>query len=315
MRPPGFFLVSAIHFCRSDWPLEQPAAHKAARTAQMTPALAMVFTWHLPPSSWPSARPRPRCSGRSWRSRPWSDCRTRSSSPAAKSGCLAAWRCGDPAHEVAEVVIRAHQLDFDRQLGIEAVALLAARLEQLLLQAGGETGLRNVDQKIRHLGLARQLPQHGAEAALHFRELRLVGFEVGGALLLVLELRAQVELVRLRLQQDGTIVVPHEHVPGDGRDAGEYQCDEEAAHGQRPAADVARIESTELIEKLHFAATFLTVVWPPFSRSTPTTSLVRVKFDPPVGESLADSTTTSTGLSIHTDESMLRMNVDTRVLD
>jgi len=39
------------------------------------------------------------------------------------------------------------------------------------------------------------------------------------------------------------------------------------------------------------------------------------EFEPPVGESFADSTTCSTGLSIHTEPSILRMNVDTRVLD
>src|SRR6202011_1963151 len=217
--------------------------------------------------------------------------------------------------KIAEVVIRAHQFDSDRQLGVETVAFLAARLEKLFLQPRGETGLRNVDQKVRHLGLTRQLPQHGAEAALHFLKLRLVGIEIRGALLFAFELAAQIQLVRLRFLQEGPIVVPDEHVPPKSREYGEDHRNEEAAHRERPAADVARIESTKLIEKLHFDATLLTVVSPPFSRSTPTTSLVSVKFEPPVGESLADSTTCSTGLSIHTDESILRMNVDTRVLD
>ena len=40
-----------------------------------------------------------------------------------------------------------------------------------------------------------------------------------------------------------------------------------------------------------------------------------VKLEPPTGESLALSTTCSCGLSIHEDESMLRMKVETRVLD
>ena len=224
-------------------------------------------------------------------------------------------QCCDAADEITEVVIRAHQPDFDRQLGIEAVALLAARLEQLFLQPRGEAGLRDVHQEIRHLGLAGQLPQHGAETALHFRELRPIGIEVGGALLLALELRAQIHLVRLRLLQHGPVVVPHEQIPAECRDDHEYHPDEERAHRQRPTADVALIESTELFNEVHFAAILLTVVSPPCSRSTPTTSLVSVKFEPPVGESLADSTTCSTGLSIHTDESILRMKVDTRVLD
>ena len=57
------------------------------------------------------------------------------------------------------------------------------------------------------------------------------------------------------------------------------------------------------------------VVSPPSSRLTPTVFANTVKFDPPVGESLAVSTTLSSGLSIQVEVSMLRMKVDTRVLD
>src|SRR5258708_38565327 len=212
-------------------------------------------------------------------------------------------------------MIFADQPDADRQLGVKAPALLARGLEQLLLKARTQARLRNVHQQIRHLGLAGQLPQHGAEAALHLPELRLVRVEVRRTLLFVLELAAQIQFVRLRLLQDGPVVVPDEHVPGEGRTDDENQEHEEAAHGQRPAADVARIESTKLVDEIHFAATFLTVVWPPSSRFTPTVSANNVKLEPPVGEFAADSTTCSCGLSIHTDASMFRMNVDTRVLD
>ncbi len=178
-----------------------------------------------------------------------------------------------------------------------------------------ESGLRNIDQKTRHLGLARQLPQHRAEAALHFGELRLVGVEIGRALLLVLELAAQIELVRLGLLQNRPVLVPDQHVPGKAGAHGEYQHDEECANHQRPTAGIAGIESSQFVQKLHFAATFFTVDSPPLSRFTPTVSVNIVKLDPPVGESLAVSTTCSTGLSIHTEESMLRMKVETRVLD
>ena len=44
-------------------------------------------------------------------------------------------------------------------------------------------------------------------------------------------------------------------------------------------------------------------------------SLNSVKLEPPVGESLAVSTTCSCGLSIQVEASILRMKVDTRVLD
>src|SRR5208282_6518577 len=212
-------------------------------------------------------------------------------------------------------MIGAHQLDLDRQLRIKAVALLAPGLEQLFLQSGGEPGLGNIDQEARHLGLAGQLPQHRAEASLHLGELRLVGVEIGRALLLVFELAAQIELVRLGLLQQRPVLVPNQQIPGEGRAHGEYQRNEECADRQRPAARVSGIESSQLIQELHFAATFFTVDSPPLSRFTPTVSVNIVKLDPPVGESLADSTTCSTGLSIHTEESMLRMNVDTRVLD
>src|ERR1700678_1955001 len=57
-------------------------------------------------------------------------------------------QCGYTADERAEFMIAADQLDPDRKLGIEAVALLRTRLEQLFLKAGGKTSLRNIDQKI-----------------------------------------------------------------------------------------------------------------------------------------------------------------------
>src|SRR5262249_20916630 len=164
-------------------------------------------------------------------------------------------------------------------------------------------------------GLARQLPEHGAEGALHFADLRAIGIEVGSALLLAFELCAQIQFVLFGLLQQRPVVVPHKHVPTKGRDHGEAQEHEKAADSDRPTADIAGIESAKLFEEVHFAATFLTVVSPPLSTSTPTTSLVRVKLEPPTGESFADSTTCSCGLSIHDEASILRMKVETRVLD
>jgi len=127
--------------------------------------------------------------------------------------------------------------------------------------------------------------------------------------------RAQIQLVGFGLLQHRPIVVPDEHVPAESCHHGKAEGNEESAHCQGPAAYVARIHGAKLIEKVHFAATFLTVVSPPLSTSTPTTSLVIGKLDPPTGESLADSTTCNCGLSIQDEESMLRMKVDTRVLD
>src|SRR5687767_7698280 len=85
----------------------------------------------------------------------------------------------------------------DRQLGVEVLLDLAERRERLFLEARSEAGLRDIDEQARHLRLARQLPQHRAEVALDLGKLRAKGVEIRGLALPVLELRAQIALVRL----------------------------------------------------------------------------------------------------------------------
>src|ERR1700676_5081219 len=156
MRPPGFFFVASIHFCRSDWPPEQPAATRPASTAPMTPALRVLLTSPSRLFLWPARAfifyVAVGLGGH-----------VHGQIIVAALGIHRrdldvvqrddARQCGDAADKIAEVVICPDQLDSDRQLGVKAVALLAARLKELFLQPRGETGLRNVDQKIRNLGL------------------------------------------------------------------------------------------------------------------------------------------------------------------
>ena len=62
----------------------------------------------------------------------------------------------------------AGQPHLDRQLGVEVLVDLLARLEQLLIEPGAGALLRNVGQQVGHFGLVRQLAQHGAERTAPF---------------------------------------------------------------------------------------------------------------------------------------------------
>src|SRR5205823_10038658 len=83
------------------------------------------------------------------------------------------------------------------QLRVEVLLLLGLRLEELLLEAGGEAGLRDVDQQARHLGLAGKLTQQRPEGALDVLQLQLVDLEVDGLGVLVVELLTQLLLLFL----------------------------------------------------------------------------------------------------------------------
>src|SRR5690606_20186630 len=98
---------------------------------------------------------------------------------------------GHAADEGTELVVGAHHLQRDRLLGVELLGRLRTGLEQLVLDAGGQRGLGDVDDQVGHLGLARQLAQHLLQLLLHLRELLLERLEVGAATLLELEFTAQ----------------------------------------------------------------------------------------------------------------------------
>jgi len=103
-----------------------------------------------------------------------------------------------------------------------------------------------------------------AEAALHLPELRLVRIEVlRHAVVLFSNWLRKSNSSALGLLQNRPVVVPDEHVPGEGPSkTRKISSTKKPRTAQRPAADVrARIESTKLVDEIHFAATFLTVVW------------------------------------------------------
>ena len=57
-------------------------------------------------------------------------------------------------------MVGAHHAQGDRLLGVELLGRFRAGLEQLVADAGRQRGLRDVDDQVGHLGLARQLAQH-----------------------------------------------------------------------------------------------------------------------------------------------------------
>lgn len=98
---------------------------------------------------------------------------------------------GHTADEGAELVVAAHHAQGDRLLGVELLRRFRTRLEQLIRQAAGQRGLRDVDDQVRHFGLAGQLAQHLLQHLLHLRELLLERLQIHRTALLGLELGAQ----------------------------------------------------------------------------------------------------------------------------
>src|SRR5579883_3387734 len=231
----------------------------------------------------------------------------------------------DAADELAELVVAAAQLDLDRQLGVEVLLHLRLRLEQLLGEPGRKAGLRDVDQQARHLGLARQLAQQGAEGALDVLQLLLVDLEVHGLGVLLAEFIAQRLFLGGELLQARALVVPHEepdpdrgqHQEGERHGAGEYR--------QRPAARITRVERSQLFQdvlhccgpappRLALRILLLAEREPSSGAEAVTCCAVSVKLEPGP-EPLVVSTTSSAGLRSHCEPSMLRMKADTRVED
>src|SRR5690606_18654285 len=152
---------------------------------------------------------------------------------------------GHAADEGAELMVGAHHLQRDRLLGVELLGRLRAGLEQLVLDAGGKGGLRNVDDQVRHLGLARQLAQHLLQLLLHLRELLLERLEVGGATLLLDELVAQFGLALVELLELVALVAG-DHPPQQAEDQRAEQHAEADLVLPRPATGVVEVELAEL---------------------------------------------------------------------
>src|SRR5450755_685853 len=119
---------------------------------------------------------------------------------------------GDSTDELRQLVIAAGEPDFDRQLRVEILLLLRAWLEELLFESRRKSRLRNIDEKIRHLGLAGQLAQESSEGALNVLQLLLVDFKVDRFGMFVLKLGAQGLLLTLRLVELRAFRLPHPDV-------------------------------------------------------------------------------------------------------
>src|SRR6185312_4223965 len=230
---------------------------------------------------------------------------------------------GDPAHELAELVEGPGEAQLEGLLGIEVLLHLRTLLKELLLQAGREPGLGDVDEQIRHFRLARELPQQRAEGALDVLQLLLVDLQVHRLRVLGPELLAQLLLVLLKAIELRALVLPDEHVREEHREHHEPDPDGSGAHGERPAPRIARVERAQLLdESVHRVssrrATRLSgPVGLPGSSMLPawlTCSASRTKLEPRPSP-FFDSTTSSAGFLSHSEESMLRMKEETRVLD
>src|SRR5690606_35462603 len=149
------------------------------------------------------------------------------------------------ADEGAELVVGAHHLQGDRLLGVELLGRLRAGLEQLIGDARGQRGLRNVDDQVRHLGLARQLAQHLLQLLLHLRQLLLERLEVGGPALLELEFTAQFRFALFKLLKLLALVAGH-HPPQQAEDEHAEQDAETDLVLPRPAAGAVEVELAEL---------------------------------------------------------------------
>src|SRR5690606_24930753 len=236
------------------------------------------------------------------------------------------------ADERAELVVAADHAQGDRLLGVELLGRLRAGPEQLVAQAGGQRGLRDVDDQVRHLGLARQLPQHLLQLLLRLRELQLERLEVRGAALLGLELGAQVGFLAFEpLQRVG--LVADEEPPGhahDQRDDDRAECVLVLA---RPGAGVVEVEvadghllpAHEAVPPWAGAADACGEV-PAGASGTPSPSVslgalglasrtVSVKVNGKPGSPALASMTDSSGRVIQPELSRLRMYVEIRPYD
>src|SRR3546814_104171 len=152
---------------------------------------------------------------------------------------------GHAADEGAELVVDAHHLQRDRLLGVELLGRFRPGLEHLVLDAGGQRDLRDVDDQVRHFSLARQLAQHLLQLLLHLRELLLERLQVGGAALLLDEVVAQFGLALVELFELVALVAG-DHPPQQAEDQRAEQHAEADLVRPRPAAGVVDVELAEL---------------------------------------------------------------------
>src|SRR5690554_2836127 len=148
---------------------------------------------------------------------------------------------GHAADEGAELVVAAAHAQRDRLLGVELLGSLGAGPEQVVLDAGGHRGLRDVGDQVRHLGLARELAQHLLELLLHLRQLLLERLQVGGPALFFLELGALLRLLPFQPLKLAELVADEEPP----QQAEDQQADQDAEPDlvlARPRTHVVEVE-------------------------------------------------------------------------
>src|SRR5688572_7735729 len=219
-------------------------------------------------------------------------------------------RC-DAADERSDRVEAAGEAHLDRQLGVKVLDVLCARLEQLLIEAGGGALLRDVGQQVRHFGLVRQLAQHRTERLFHLRELRLVGVEVRGLPGFRLELLQQLRLFAARGVQLRLLRLPRQEVREQHHCENEDEADRAEPERQRPAARIVRIEIANLVEYAHGRAPARFGAAATWSSGVAATcgfscTAFNVKSEPPSPAPLV-SRMSSEGSFSHSEASRLRM--------
>src|SRR5688572_15214112 len=152
-----------------------------------------------------------------------------------------AWQRGNTADECTELVIGAHHPQRNGLLGVELLRHLRSGLEQLVGDARGECRLRDVDDQVRHFGLAWELSQHLLQLLLHLCQLQFQRLEVGRTALLGLEFGAEVAFGAFQAGEFRPLIT-HEQPPHQAYD---QPADEGAEYDLvllRPYADVVEAE-------------------------------------------------------------------------
>src|SRR3546814_226542 len=158
----------------------------------------------------------------------------------------------DLADEGAELEVGAHHLQRDRLLGVELLGRFRPGLKQLVLDAGGQRGLRDVDDQVRHFSLARQLAQHLLQLLLHLRELLLERLQVGGATLLLDEVFAQFGLALVELFELVALVAG-DHPPQQAEDQRAEQHAETDLVRPRPARSEEHTSELQSLMRISYA--------------------------------------------------------------
>ena len=95
-------------------------------------------------------------------------------------------------------MVGTHHAQRDWLLGVKLLRSFRTRLKKFIVDARRQRSLRNVDDEVRHFGLAGQLAQHLLQLLFHLGQLLLQGFQVRRATLLGLELGAQFTFLALQ---------------------------------------------------------------------------------------------------------------------